>query len=422
MTNGFLHRLMDLIEAGKTPYHTVALCEKELIKAGFLRLDEGEAWQLERGGRYYVVRDGSAMVAFSVGEKSGPFRIVASHTDSPCLKIKGDKPVCDANGYLKWNVERYGGPLLYSWLDIPLVLAGREVRYEPETGKLTATLVESEHKSVIPSLAIHFNRDANSALSLNAQTDMQPVVSLFASGYEGDPAVLGRDLFLVNAASPYLAGAQDELLVSPRLDNLVSVFTSLMALAEAENDSGVSMILLADNEEVGSHTKQGADSDLLARTMSRVAQALLEDIDTLLCRSFLVSCDGAHAVHPNRPEKSDPANPVRLGGGVVIKHHAGQNYTTDGFSEAAIKAILGKAKVPYQDFYMRADMPCGSTLGAISATQVSVRSVDIGIPQLAMHSATETAAAEDCLHLYRALSAFFAADLCMSSYDTGVLG
>ncbi|MBQ8175368.1 MAG: M18 family aminopeptidase [Clostridia bacterium] len=414
-----IRTLMQRIDRAKTPYHTVELCAQILEAQGFSRLDEASEWQLVRGGRYFAIRDGGAMVAFCIGKQTGGFRIVASHTDSPCLKIKGEKPVFE-NGYLKWNVERYGGTLLYSWLDIPLVLAGREVRLDPETGSLQATLVEETRRSVIPSLAIHFQREANAALSLNAQSDMQPVLSLDAAVYEVDESVLGRDLYLVNATAPYLAGGKDELLVSPRLDNLVSVFASVEALSGA-GDSGISMILLADNEEVGSHTKQGADSDILSRTMHRIAESLGESMNMLLSQSFLVSCDGAHAVHPNHPEKSDSANPVRLGGGVVVKHHAGKNYTTDGFSEAVVKAIMQKADVPYQNFYMRADMPCGSTLGAISATQVSVRSVDIGIPQLAMHAATETMGVADYGYLVRALHAFFASDFRMPSYNTGVL-
>ncbi len=414
-----VQKLMKQLHSAKTPYHTVALCARELEAQGYVRLEEGEDWSILRGGRYFLVRDGSAMVAFSVGHKAGGFRIVASHTDSPCLKIKGEKPFYE-NGYLKWNVERYGGALLYSFLDIPLAIAGREISYDPQTGKLLAVLVEDTHLSVIPSLAIHFNRDANSALSLNAQTDMQPVYSLDAAAYPVKENILGRDLYLVNAAAPYLAGARDELLVSARLDNLVSVFASLEALSEA-GDSGVSMIFLADNEEVGSRTKQGAGSDFLSSAVRRICDALGESCEKLLSQSYLVSCDGAHAVHPNHPEKSDSKNPVTLGGGVVIKHHAGQNYTTDGFSEAVFKAVLQKANIPYQDFYMRADMPCGSTLGAISSTQLSVRSIDIGISMLAMHSATETMATADYAHLVRALSAFFAAEICLPSCERGVV-
>lgn len=412
-------KLMKQLHAAKTPYHTVALCTAELEAQGYVRLEEGEDWSILRGGRYFLVRDGSAMVAFSVGKNAGGFRIVASHTDSPCLKIKGEKPFYE-NGYLKWNVERYGGALLYSFLDIPLALAGREISYDSQTGELCANLVEDPHLSVIPSLAIHFNRDANSALSLNAQTDMQPVYSLDAAAYSTGENVLGRDLYLVNAAAPYLAGAHDELLVSARLDNLVSVFASLEALCMA-GDSGISMIFLADNEEVGSRTKQGAGSDFLSSAVHRICDALGESCEKLLSQSYLVSCDGAHAVHPNHPEKSDAKNPVTLGGGVVIKHHAGQNYTTDGFSEAVFKAVLKKADIPYQDFYMRADMPCGSTLGAISSTRLSVRSVDIGVAMLAMHSATETMGTADYGYLVRALSAFFSADIRLFSYDKGVI-
>ncbi len=411
-----IFNLIKDLKESYTAYHTVSRSAGELEKEGFLPLEESAVWHIKRGGKYYVIRDGSAMIAFAVGEKSGGFRIVASHTDSPCLKVKGSK-VITANGYAKLNVERYGGGLNYSWLDIPLKLAGRIVSYDTESGKITSKNTASEYTTVIPSLAIHFNREANSSFSLNPQVDLQPVVSLDTNFcLEDEDGVLEKDLFLVNAAEPYLAGANQELLVAPRLDNLTSVFASLEALKNS-GETGISMIYLADNEEVGSRTKQGAGSDFLRATMMRVADALDESIDLLLPQSFLVSCDNAHAIHPNHPEKSDAAEPVRLGGGVVIKHHANQNYTTDAFSSAVFKAILQKANIPYQDFYMRADMPCGGTLGAISSSQVSVRSVDIGLAQLAMHSATETMAAEDYQTLVRALSAFFGTTIHTEMYN-----
>lgn len=412
-----IRKLMNHIKKSYTAYHAVSQSVEELEKDGFKPLEETAEWKIERGEKYYVIRDGSAMIAFDVGQKSGGFRIVASHTDSPCLKVKGNAVIA-ANGYTKLNVERYGGGLYYSWLDIPLKLAGRAVTYDPQSGKICSKNMVSDYTSVIPSLAIHFQRDANSSFTLNPQIDLQPVVSLDpAFCLEDEDGVIEKDLFLVNAAEPYLAGAAEELLIAPRLDNLTSVFASVEALTNGGGEMGISMIYLADNEEIGSRTKQGAGSDFLRTTMARVAHALGESIDLLLPRSFLVSCDNAHAIHPNHPEKSDTTEPVHLGGGVVIKHHANQNYTTDAFSSAVLKAILQRAKVPYQDFYMRADMPCGGTLGAISSSQVSIRSVDIGLAQLAMHSATETMAAADYNTLVRALAAFFAASIQTKTYN-----
>lgn len=415
-----INNLMKNLSLSYTPYHAVARAAAMLEEAGYVRLEESTAWELCRGGKYYVIRDGSALIAFHIGKEGGGFKIVASHTDSPCLKVKGNAALMQ-NGYAKLNVERYGGGLNYSWLDIPLRLAGRIVTYDAQTGELVAKTVESAYTTVIPSVAIHFSREANSNLTLNPQVDLQPILSLdpaFAL-CEGDGAV-ERDLFVVNASEPYLAGAKEEFLVSPRIDNLVSAFASVEALASA-GDSGISVACLMDNEEVGSRTKQGAGSDFLSATISRIAEAFGEKRELMLSQSFLVSCDGAHAIHPNHPEKSDAANPVRLGGGVVVKHHANQNYTTDAFSSAFIKTIFGKANVPFQDFYMRADMPCGSTLGAISSSAVSVRSVDIGVAQLAMHSATETMATADYGHLVDALAAFYATKCAFPSYDRSVI-
>ena len=408
--------LMKDLDRSKTAYHAVACAAEKLEEKGFVRLEECRAWQLSPGGRYYVIRDGSALIAFCLGRQMGGVRMVASHVDSPCLKVKGNA-VTHAGGCAKLNVEKYGGGLLYSWLDIPLCLAGRAVSYDAQSGRLSSHLITDEHTVIIPSLAIHFNREANKSLALNPQTDMQPLVSLDPDIvlYSEADDVVERDLFLVNAAKPYLAGFDRELLVSPRIDNLTSAFASVEALS-AIPEEGCTLAYLADHEEVGSQTKQGAGSDFLRAVISRMADAMGEPLEQVLAQSFMVSCDNAHAIHPNHAEKSDPTNPVTLGGGVVIKHHANQNYTSDAFSSAVFKVILKKANVPYQDFYMRADMPCGGTLGAISSSQVSVRSVDIGLPQLAMHAATETMCAADYGRLVEALQAFFATPIRNLSY------
>lgn len=414
-----IQELMNDLDYAKTAYHAAARAADKLEAHGFVRLEECNIWQLARGGKYYVVRDGSALIAFCIGRSGSSFRMVASHLDSPCLKVKGDA-VTFSGGCAKLFVEKYGGSLHYSWLDIPLCLAGREIIGEQgENGRrLYSRLITEKHTVIIPSLAIHFNRDANKGLTLNPQTEMQPIVSLDENFrlYPEAENVLERDLFLANAAKPYLAGFDDEMLVSPRIDNLTSAFASVAALEEIPED-GVALIYLADNEEVGSQTKQGAGSDFLRAVMLRITDTLGERAECVLARSFMVSCDNAHATHPNYADRSDQATPVKLGGGIVIKHHANQNYTTDAFSAAVFKAILQKKQIPYQDFYMRADMPCGSTLGAISSSQVSVRSVDIGLPQLAMHAATETMCAADYVKLVDALRAFFAASIQTNSYQ-----
>lgn len=414
-------QLMNQLNISKTAYHAAAEAARMLTEAGYERLEEQDTWSLRRGGRYFVVRDGSALIAFCIGREAGGFRIVASHLDSPCLKIKGEA-VSYAGGCAKLNVERYGGCLNYSWLDIPVQIAGRVIVAEAEHRHLRAEVVTEPHRMVIPSVAIHFNRDANSTLTLNPQVDLQPIAALaekfvlnIAHEMPGD--VLDADLFVVNAQEPYLAGYHDEFLVSPRIDNLTSAFASLAAL-DGAGEYGTAVAFLADNEEVGSETKQGAGSDFLRATLARIAESLGESFTRALPHSFLVSCDNAHAIHPNHPEKSDPTNAVRLGGGIVIKHHANQNYTTDAFSSAVFKSILKQAGVPYQDFYMRADMLCGGTLGTISSSQLSIRSVDIGLAQLAMHAATETMCVADYPRLIDGLRAFYAADLHADGYDT----
>ncbi len=407
-----LNKLITQLKNSPTAYHAADTAARELDGRGYTRIEEGEKWDIRFGGKYYVTRGGRALVAFSVGTRKGGFRIVASHLDSPAFAVKGN-PVTAVGGVSKLNVERYGGALNYTWLDTPLYLAGCVVRHDEETNTLKTDLVWDKHKLLIPSLAIHFNREANTSLSLNAQIDLQPIYGLGECTFP--PASFGEgivesELYLVSATDPYLAGMNDELLVSPRIDNLTSAFASIEAL-EGAGESGVSVAYLADAEEVGSRTKEGAGSDFLAATLRRIAAALGCDLDTTLATSFLVSCDNAHAIHPNHPEKSDPTNPVTLGGGVVIKHHANRNYTTDPVSAAVFKSILKNKSLPYQDFYMRADMPCGSTLGAISSSQVSIPSVDIGIAQLSMHASVESMAAADYPVLIEALSAFYASTI-----------
>ena len=407
-----LNKLITQLKSSLTPYHAADTAARELDGRGYTRIEEGEKWDIRFGGKYYVTRGGSAMIAFSVGTRPGGYRIVASHLDSPALAVKGN-PVNTVGGTAKLNVERYGGALNYTWLDTPLYLAGRVVRHDGETNTLKTDLVCDTHKLLIPSLAIHFNREANTSLTLNAQTDLQPIYGLGECSFPpksfGDD-IVESELFLVNATEPYFAGQNDELLVSPRIDNLTSVFASIEAL-DGAGDSGVSVAFLADAEEVGSRTKEGAGSDFLAATLRRIAEALDIDLDTTLATSFLVSCDNAHAIHPNHPEKSDPTNPVTLGGGVVIKHHANRNYTTDAVSAAVFKSILKDNNLPYQDFYMRSDLPCGSTLGAISSSHVSIPSVDIGIAQLSMHASVESMAAADYKTMVAALSAFYASTI-----------
>ncbi len=407
--------LLNLLDKSKTPYHLTSEISSILNENGFIELDEKKPFIIEKNKSYYVTRNASATIAFKIGDRLNGFNIVASHTDSPSFKVKfGKAPT--AAGTTKLSVEQYGGALRYSWFDRPLKLCGRLCG--TRSGKLVSDIVEIENNFVIPSVAIHFRRNVNDSLAVNVQTDCPP---LFALGCDGDALknkltsmfdgeLLDCDLFLVCDQPSFKSGVNNEFICAPRIDNLTSCISSLDALLNSSNDDFVNVIYLADNEEVGSKTKQGAGSKFLVDVLERVINALGfdgEHFKASLCNSFMVSCDNAHAVHPNHPELSDMTDNVFMGNGVVIKHHGNQNYTTDGISAALFKSILKSNDIPYCDFYMRSDMPCGGTLGAISSSQLSIPSVDIGIAQLSMHSACETIAEVDYISMQKALTAFF---------------
>lgn len=407
-----MNNLLEFLDKSKTAYHAHDEAVKLLLSGGFEELKENLPFKIKKGGKYFISRDGSAIIAFTVGEKLS-FNIVASHADSPCFKIKSN-PEIKVESYCKLNVERYGGGLNYSFLDIPLTIAGRVILTDGKTYE--AKTFTSKKNFVIPSVAIHFNRTANDGIKLNPQIDMSPIVSAAESGglsaelkeFAGGKQIADCDLFVVSAVKPFVAGYNDELICSPRIDNLTSAYSSLVALIKAA-PKAINVCYIADNEEVGSATKQGAGSTFLHDVLKRITAALgkSDEYITALANSFILSDDNAHALHPNHPELSDPTNKVLLGKGVVIKHHANQNYTTDGFSSAIVKGVFDDAGVKYQDFYMRSDLPCGGTLGAISSSQVSVRSADIGIAQLAMHSACETACFADYEEAVKGLTAFY---------------
>lgn len=403
--NAFKH----FLETSYTAYHATENAAAYLQSKGFLPLREGDPWSLKKGGKYYVTRNGSSIAAFTVGD-SKKFKIVASHTDSPCLKLK-ENPVIEG-GFAKLNTEPYGGGLWYTFFDRPLKLAGRTV-CELDGALVQKTFV-SDFNVVVPSLAIHMNREANERFSPDPQTDLSPVLSLGKTEFAkllGEP--VAYDLYAVCAEPPFESGTHGEFLSSPRIDNLTGVYSSLRSLAGGEYD-GICLAVCLDNEEIGSRTRQGAGGDFLRAVLVRIAQAAgMREIDYLraLSTSFLISLDNAHSLHPNHPEKCDPTNRAVMGGGVVIKGHAGGAYTTDALSSAVVKTVFNRAGVRYQTFFNRSDMRSGSTLGAISLGQVSLPSVDIGLAQLAMHSAVETLAKEDYDQLEKGLSAFYRSDV-----------
>ncbi len=408
-----IDELKNFLKTSYTAYQAVENAKNFLLTRGFVPLDEGETWNLQKGGKYFVTRNESSMIAFRCGE--GPFKIIASHTDSPCFKLK-DHSVQESGPYSRLNVEEYGGCILYSFFDRPLRLAGRVMR---DTGNGVKTeLYVSDFCVTIPSLAVHMNRDVNDGFRPDRQNDIEPLLSLGKSDLDGILGEnIGYDLYAVPGAEPYESGLSGEFLSSPRIDDLTGVYGSLLAITD-ENCIGNCLIACFDNEEIGSRTRQGAAGDFLKDILFRIAAAdngTEETLAALLSQSFLVSLDNAHAVHPNRPEKCDPTNRPFMGGGIVIKGHAGGAYTTDGLTAAVIRKIFGRANVKYQSFYNRSDMRSGSTLGAISLAQASIPSADLGLAQLAMHSAVETMAKEDFRELVKGLSAIFQSKITVKS-------
>ena len=386
--------LIDYLQNSLTSYHASENAKALLLSRGFSELKETESWEIAEGGKYFVKR-GGALVGFTVGALDClSYKIVASHTDSPALKLK-ENALVKSPAYATLNVETYGGGLWYSFLDRPLKIAGRVV--VEEDGKLVEKTVVSPFAVTIPSVAIHQNRNANDGFSINPQIDLQPLV-----GFSGEDltaasliekmageGVISYDLYLVNADIPYSFGVNDEFLASPRIDNLTSVYASLEALTSGLDFSGICVAACLDNEEVGSTTPEGADSDFLQKVLRRIAYALHfdeEEYCKALACSYLLSLDNAHAVHPNHPEKADITNKAVLGGGIVIKNHANKAYTTNAMSSAILKTILNKNDVKYQAFFNRSDVRSGSTLGAAALRHTGMLGADAGLAQRARHS------------------------------------
>ena len=418
-----LKDLMDFLDSSVTMFHAINECEKVLQRSGFTYLPENEKWNINKG-KYYTKRNSSSLIAFDIAEGDYRFQISAAHSDSPTFKLK-DRPVIEANGYLKLNVEGYGGMINATWLDKPLTLAGR-VMVNTDKGIETRLLHIDRDLLIIPNVPIHFNREINKGFAFNNQVDMLPIFSagnlkeadfdnILAKelGIEAE-AILAKDLYLVNRQKAAIIGFDNELISSGRLDDLECVYTSLRGFVEAENKNHINVFAVFDNEEVGSVTKQGAMSTFLASTLDRVNTALgksKEEYYRAIAKSILISCDNAHAVHPNHPELFDVKNRPVLNQGIAIKESANQKYTTDAFSRAILKKILEKKNIPYQTFANRSDIAGGSTLGNLSNTVVSMNAVDIGLPQLAMHSAYETAGAKDVGYAFETLKAFFEANI-----------
>ena len=387
--------------------HTAALLEAE----GYRPLRETEEWMLEPGGRYYVTRNGSSLIAFRLpkGRPVG-FMMTAAHGDSPTFKIKENAELTGENE-TRLSVEGYGGMLCASWMDRPLSVAGRAM-VRTENGVAMRLIDLHDDLALIPNVAIHMNRDANNGAKYNFAVDMQPLYGekggfrrrIAEAAGVAEEDLLTHDLFLYNPQPGVEWGGY---ISAPRLDDLQCAFASLQGFLTAGESQSAAVYCLFDNEEVGSQTKQGAASTFLRETLERICDALGLTLRTMAAGSFLLSCDNAHAVHPNHPEYADKNHAVRMNGGVVIKYNASQRYATDAVSAALFQTVCEAAGVPFQRYANRPDMAGGSTLGSIANTQVSLNMADIGLAQLAMHSAFETAGAEDTAHMVQALKTFF---------------
>ena len=407
-----MKNIMNFLDKSVTAYHAVENAAAMLVNNGYSELFENQTWKLEKGGKYFVRRGGSSIIAFK--NRGEGFAIVASHSDFPAFAVKS---VEGGAGILKLCVEKYGGSILYSWLDKPLGIAGR-VMVSVKGGAESRLVDLGRAAAVIPSIAIHLRRDVNDGVKLSPAKDMLPIIST-AGGVDLRSAVckalsvkeediLSSDLRLYCGERAEVTGVGGEFLLAPRIDNLISVILSLNAFVEAETEN-TPVFAVFDNEEVGSSTKQGANSTFLSDTLKRISSSE-EDYMVRLAKSYMISLDNAHAKHPNAPELSDSDNNAPLlSGGVAVKYNANRAYATDALSDAIFRKICEKAEVKLQKFYNRADMIGGSTLGSISNTKVSIPTVDIGIPQLAMHSATEFCAISDIKEMQKALSAFYCA-------------
>ena len=415
--NEKIQALRGFLDGSPSPYHAVAQLKETLEGRGYTRLLEHEPWRLAPGGKYYLTRGGSALVAFRVPEgRIRGFVMSASHCDRPGFKVKENGELTAA--YTRLAVERYGGMLMAPWLDRPLSIAGR-VTVETEKGVENRLVNIDRDLLLIPNVAIHMNRQANDGYKWNPAVDLLPLVgtknaagkleALLKEAAGGE--ILGRDLYLYLRQKSSLWGVEEEFLSAAGLDDLECVWGCAQGFLNAGASESIPLLCVFDSEEVGSCSVQGAASTLLADTLGRISASLGEDLKRLLAQSFLVSADNAHALHPNHPEYADGTNAPVLGGGVVLKFNANLSYCTDGVSAAVFRKICARAGVPVQTYCNRADLPGGSTLGHISLAQVSVPTADIGLAQLAMHSCWETAAVADALSLEQAMTAYYGTTL-----------
>ena len=415
--NQFNSDLLVFLDASPTPFHAVRCMSELLAKSGFTELNESDSWTLKTGDKHFLSRNGSSIIAFTVGSTpltTAGLRMTGAHTDSPCLMVK-PQPEIAVKGYLQLGVEVYGGALLNPWFDRDLSIAGRLV-YRNKRQQLKQTLVDFKRPvAIIPSLAIHLDRKANSDRTVNAQTDLPPLLmmtdkaesfrELLADEFLLDgEEVLDYEMCLYDTQGAAMLGINNELLASARLDNLLSCFATTQALIQADA-TNTCLMVCNDHEEVGSVSAVGADGPFLEAVVARLTES--DERNAVIDKSLMISCDNAHAVHPNYPSTHDSLHSPRLNGGPVIKVNVKQRYATTSLTASLFRQLCADVDVPVQSFVSRSDTACGSTIGPITAARLGVATLDVGIPQLAMHSCREVTGSLDAARLTDVLAAFF---------------
>lgn len=420
--------LISFIEKSPSRFHAVEAARLVLNGAGFQELDIKEKWKMKSGGKYYVTKNDSSMAVFIVGNKpvsNAGFKIIGSHTDSPAIRIKPNPEMTVGETYLKLNTEVYGGPILYSWFDRPLGLAGRVAIQDEETGKIISKPVKVDKiKTIIPSIAIHMNREVNSGFTVDKQKDLLPFITsieeitkkfdlkqmLSEQLNVEKERVLDFELYLYDMAQGQIIGLDNDMISCSQMDDLAMVYASLKALIEAPVGESTKIAMFFDNEEIGSKTMQGADSPLLSSILERITLGMGEDRESYLRaleNSFVISSDMAHALHPNAQEKHDPTNKPLINGGPVIKISTNFRYTSDSESAAYFESLCKLANVPVQRFVNHSNERGGSTIAPITAGRLGIPSVDIGNPMLSMHSIKELCGVMDHHYLIKVFQEFY---------------
>lgn len=421
-----LNQIISLLKESKSQFHVVNNIRETLLSNGYKQIKEED--KITSIGNYFYIRGGSSIVVININSMDPCSKIIAAHTDSPTFKLKQNPNVIDAK-LNRLNVEPYGGAIYYPFFDRPLGVAGRA--FFKKDNKVEQTLIDLDASFIIPSLAIHMDRNVNSSFSPNPKSDLLPLygmeedtdISTYINNkYKDNGELLSYDLFLYNKVEPTLTGLNKEFLSSSRLDDLASVYFSLLGLISSKDKKGCNIAIYFDSEEVGSSTFNGADSDLLSFAFDKLSSFYKVSKVKLARNSFCISADNAHAIHPAHVDLTDRSNQVYLNRGVAIKYNANMAYTSDAYSSSFIKEMFNKAKLNYQEFSNRSDLRGGSTLGNISSTQISLHTVDIGIPQLAMHSCYETLGVNDLLDMVKLAATFYSSIFKLEEDGFQILG